>query len=113
MLTEEPPFTAQIPALVMLAHRTSAPPALAPLRHDVPPDLKNLALRLLAKHSGEGHPDATSVQSLRAPHIRASAPDASWDSFLDPGMDTPRPFRFPTSPLPPATWVDKGAWGRR
>lgn len=60
-LTEEPPFTAPIPGLVMLAHRTSTPPALASFRHDIPPDLEGLVLRLLAKHPGERHADATSV----------------------------------------------------
>ncbi|MGW2286102.1 hypothetical protein [Streptomyces phaeochromogenes] len=113
VLTEEPPFAAPIPALVMLAHRTSTPPALASFRHDVPPDLDDLLLRLLAKHPGERHADATSVYSLLTPHILAFAPDTSWDSFLDPSMDITRPFRFPASPRPPATRVDKRARGRR
>ncbi|MFD4878360.1 serine/threonine-protein kinase [Streptomyces sp. NPDC058420] len=112
MLTEEPPFTAPIPALVMLAHRTSTPPALASFRHDVPPDLKDLVLRLLAKHPGERDAGATSGYSLLAPHILASASDASWDSFLDPVMSMTRPFRFPASPRPPATRVNKRAQGR-
>ncbi|MFJ2173838.1 hypothetical protein ACIOHE_13115 [Streptomyces sp. NPDC087851] len=56
---------------------------------------------------------ATAVYSLPTPQILASAPDASSDSFLDPGMDITRPFRFPASPRPPATRVGKRAWGRR
>ncbi|AJE83419.1 serine/threonine protein kinase [Streptomyces albus] len=113
MPTEEPPSTASIPALVMLALRTSTPPALASFRHDLPPDLEDLVLRLLAKHPGEQHADATSVESLLAPHIPASTPDASWGSFPDPGMDITRPSRFPASPRPLATRVDNRAWGRR
>lgn len=113
MLTEEPPFTAPIPALVMLAHRTGTPPALASFRHDVPPDLVDLVVRLLAKHPGERHADAASVESLLAPHIPEFAPDASRDSCLGPGMDITRPFRFPASPRPSATRVDKRARGRR
>lgn len=113
MLTEEPPFTTPIPALVMLAHWPSTPPALASFRHDVPPDLEDLVLRLLAKHLGERHADATSVDSFLAPHVLASAPDTSWDSFLDPGTDITRPFRFPASPRPPAPRVGTRAQGRR
>jgi eukaryotic-like serine/threonine-protein kinase len=87
-------LTAPISALVMLAHRTST--ALASFRHDVPPDLEDLVLRLLAKHPGERHADATSV-----------------DSFLDPSMDITQPFRFPASPRPPATRVGTRAQRRR
>jgi serine/threonine protein kinase len=108
MLTEKPPFTAPTPALVILAHRGSAPPALTSLRHDVPPELEDLTLRLLAKQPDDRPSDAASVYSLLAPHVPSSPPDASWDSALDGGMDVTRPFRFPASPRPPAERVHGG-----
>ncbi|WP_416970566.1 hypothetical protein [Streptomyces sp. 4F14] len=55
---------------------------------------------------------ATVVYSLLAPHIPASAPDASWGSFPDSGTDITHPSRFPASPRPLATRVGNMAWGR-
>jgi serine/threonine protein kinase len=107
MLTEKPPFTAPTPALVMLAHRNSAPPTFTS-RLDVPPELENLVVRLLAKKPHERPADAASVYSLLARHVPSSAPDASWDRVPAASMDVTRPFRLPSSPRPPAARVDDG-----
>lgn len=113
MLTEKPPFTAPTPALVMLAHRNSAPPTFTSLRPDIPPELEDLVVRLLAKHPDERPADAASVYSLLARHAPSSAPDASWDSVAEEGMDVTRPFRFPSSPRRLAARVDDGMQERR
>ncbi|MEU8869341.1 serine/threonine-protein kinase [Streptomyces umbrinus] len=113
MLTEKPPFAAPTPALVMLAHRNSAPPALTSLRPDVKPEIEDLIVRLLAKHPAERPADAASVYSLLALHVPSPAPGASWDSAPNTGMDVTRPFRLPSSPRPQAARVDNGVrdWG--
>ncbi|MGQ5578970.1 serine/threonine-protein kinase [Streptomyces sp. ECR3.8] len=113
MLTEKPPFTAPTPALVMLAHRNSVPPTFTSIRPDVPPEIEDLVVRLLAKYPDERPADAASVYSLLAHHVPSSAPDASWDSVPEAGMDVTRPFRFPSSPRPLAARVDNGVRERR
>ncbi|MEV7014200.1 serine/threonine-protein kinase [Streptomyces sp. NPDC093991] len=108
MLTERPPFIAPTPALVVLAHRDSAPPALTAFRSDIPPELEGLVFRLLAKDPDERPADAAAVYSLLAAHVPPSAPDASWGSAPHAGMDVTRPFRYPASPRPPAARVHGG-----
>ena len=108
MLAEKPPFTAPTPALVMLAHRNSAPPTFTSLRPDIPPELEDLVVRLLAKHPDERPADATSVYSLLARHVPSSTPDASSDSVPEAAMDVTRPFRLPSSPRPQAALADDG-----
>ncbi|MFE6091642.1 serine/threonine-protein kinase [Streptomyces massasporeus] len=108
MLAEKPPYTAPTPALVVLAHRSSTPPALASSRPDVPPELEELVSRLLAKDPGERPADAVSVYSVLAAHVPSSEPDASWGSTPDAGMDVTRPFRLPASPRPLAARVGGG-----
>ncbi|MGI5357457.1 serine/threonine-protein kinase [Streptomyces sp. CA-252508] len=113
MLTEKPPFTAPTPALVMLAHRNNEPPTFTSLRPDVPPELEDLVVQLLAKHPDERPADAASVYALLARHVPSSTPDASWDAGSEAGMDVTRPFRFPSSPRRPAARNDDGGRERR
>ncbi|MBQ0985870.1 serine/threonine protein kinase [Streptomyces sp. F63] len=112
MLSEKLPFTAPTPAFLVLAHCNSAPPTFTSLHPDIPPELEDLVVRLLAKHLDERPADA-SVYSLLARHAPSSASDASSDSVVEEGMDVTRPFRFPSSPRRLATRVDDGVRERR
>ncbi|MFF2944152.1 serine/threonine-protein kinase [Streptomyces niveus] len=101
MLTASRPFTAPTAALVLLAHREQPPTPLGSLRDDVPPDLEELVLQLLAKLPDDRPAHAAAVYARLAPHLPAPAPEALRAPASGQQMDVMRPFRFPASPLLP------------
>lgn len=106
MLTAGPPFSAPTAALVALAHRDQSPARLGALRHDVPSDLEDLVLRLLAKLPNDRPADAARVYADLARHLPAPTPDVLRAFEPGPSMDVTRPFRFPASPRPASARTD-------
>ncbi|WP_175541602.1 serine/threonine-protein kinase [Streptomyces aidingensis] len=116
MFTGKPPFAAATPALTVLAHRGSIPRALSALRRDVPVEIEDLALRLLAKDPGERPADAASVYCLLARHVPTAgsgrlllpSPGAGSGAGVERAgnMDLTRPFRFPAAPRTATAMAD-------
>ncbi|MGW0886131.1 protein kinase domain-containing protein [Streptomyces sp. NPDC002671] len=73
MLTGQPPFTGD-PASVMDAHRTRAPTPACELRPDIPPDVDDLLMSLLAKDTADRPASAHLIAERLAPNTAIPAP---------------------------------------
>ncbi|MFF7717668.1 protein kinase [Streptomyces sp. NPDC007988] len=73
MLTGQPPFTGD-PASVMDAHRTRTPTPARELRPDIPPDVDDLLLSLLAKDTADRPASAHQIAERLAPHTTLPPP---------------------------------------
>lgn len=66
MLTGRPPFDAERPILVLMAHAKEPPAPPSQWRPEVPNDLEQVVLRCLAKRPDERFPDVQSLQAALA-----------------------------------------------
>ncbi|GAA3504981.1 hypothetical protein GCM10019016_120940 [Streptomyces prasinosporus] len=98
MLTGEPPFATDQPALLATHHLSSPPPVIPASRADVPRDLRELVTALLAKRPEDRPSCATEVYAALAPHLPAPSPGLA----VRPGVpeDPRRPFLVPQGPRP-------------
>ncbi|MEU9884150.1 protein kinase [Sphaerisporangium sp. NPDC051011] len=67
-------FESALPQAEMARHYSEAPPRLGSLRQDVPPDLEQLVLSLLAKNPADRPPSAEVVYERLLPHVVAPPP---------------------------------------
>ncbi|MEV7796537.1 protein kinase [Streptomyces sp. NPDC087512] len=72
MLTGQPPFTGE-PASVMDAHRTRTPTPARELRPDIPPDVDDLLLNMLAKDAADRPASADLIAERLVPHTTLPA----------------------------------------
>jgi tRNA A-37 threonylcarbamoyl transferase component Bud32 len=61
MLTGHPPFEANTPMKVLVAHAREEPPSLSRWRHDIPPDLEQVVMRCLAKRPEDRFQDVLAL----------------------------------------------------
>jgi hypothetical protein len=87
MLTGEPPFTADIPLAVTLKQVQEMPSTVTTLRSDVPKDVSELVIKLLAKQPRLRYQNATQlIQAIE--RIQAPAADSSRTTLFNMARST-------------------------
>ncbi|QSB13258.1 protein kinase [Natronosporangium hydrolyticum] len=97
LLAGQPPFGADHPFQLMRRHQQQAPPALAPVRPDLPAALAELVGQLLAKSAPERPAHAGEVYLRLLPHVAEGA-ERTGGSAVAQGPT--RPYHYPLGPLP-------------
>ncbi|WP_129668962.1 serine/threonine-protein kinase [Phytoactinopolyspora endophytica] len=109
-LAGHPPFRAESPLALMMAHHSERVPPLAELVPHVPPALARVVECALAKSPAERYPDARTMRSALHQAVSTPAPPPP-----PPGADAPpfgsTPWPSSTPPLPGSTPL--GAEGTR
>ncbi len=101
MVAGEPPFRAPTALGVMQRHADEPPVPLRALRPDVPAELEDLVLALLAKQPRDRPADVQEVYRRLLPLLPPAEPDAAaalrpYGALPDPA----RPYRHPLAPQP-------------
>ncbi|MGW1401162.1 serine/threonine-protein kinase [Streptomyces sp. NPDC002405] len=98
MLTGQPPFATDQPALLASHHLSSPPPLVADAGADVPRSLQELVTALLAKRPDDRPATAAEVYAALAPYL----PDPDHRLATRRGLpeDPRRPFLVPQGPKP-------------
>lgn len=98
MLTGEPPFATDQPALLASHHLGSPPPLLSEAGVHVPGALQDLVTALLAKRPDDRPSSAAEVYAALAPYL--PAPDLRLATRRGVPEDPRRPFLVPQGPMP-------------
>ncbi|WP_069770975.1 serine/threonine-protein kinase [Streptomyces sp. LUP30] len=101
MLTGQPPFTGD-PASVMDAHRTRIPTPARELRPEIPPDVDDLLMTMLAKDTADRPASAHLIAERLASHTTLPAPTQHSDDDEDDQTDDPATIPATTAQLPAA-----------
>lgn len=96
MLTGQPPFTGD-PASVMGAHRTRTPSAARELRPEIPPDVDDLLMNMLAKDTDDRPASAELIAQSLTPHTTTPLAQLSAGDEDDEVGD---PVTIPTAAAP-------------
>jgi serine/threonine protein kinase len=92
MLVGRPPFAAETPVACIMQHLTAAPPAMRPVRPEIPEAVEAVVLRALAKDRDRRH--ATPSLFAAAVRLAAGFPDLTPAAPVEPAPGT----------LPPPPW---------
>ncbi|MET7377904.1 serine/threonine-protein kinase [Streptomyces sp. NPDC005526] len=98
MLTGQPPFATDQPALLASRHLGSSPPLVADAGVDVPRSLQELLTALLAKRPEDRPSSAAEVYTALAPYL--PGPDHALATRRGLPEDPRRPFLVPQGPRP-------------